>query len=701
MKLRDIIIRRIHVAFLVATLLVVAVIVQMVRLQTIDRKKWNEFQEGKAIREEVIPAGRGNILSRNHKMLSSSVPRYTVRVDFQTPRFNDTLFIACVDSMAIQLNQHFGGLSVAEYKARLNSGFNNKSRAFRPIHRTIDYFDLQFMKSMSFFREKKKYTGFYYETWEDRKKPFNELASRTIGRINKDNSRGLYGLEHAYENDLRGEDGVVVTQKINGRRVDRVIKPSVDGNDIVTTIDVALQDVAETALLQQLSKNAAGHGSVVLMEVKTGDILAIANLKRGSDGVYRESYNYAIGELSEPGSTFKLASFIAALEEGAVDLDEEIETGRGVIRYYGHALKDSHDGGYGLISAKRVFEVSSNVGTSLVINNYFKSRPEDFIKRLYAMGLNQPTGIEIKGEPTPYITHPTSSTWSGISLPWMSIGYEVKMTPLQILTFYNAIANNGKMVKPRFVSEIMYNGQTVRENKVEVLKSSICSKTTLKKAHELLEGVVENGTAKNLKGSNLKIAGKTGTAQIAKGSSGYKGESGTEYSASFCGYFPAEDPQYSCIVVVKAPTRSVFYGNLVAGPVFRNIADKVYSMRPDLAKTDSVESNYEYKVPVTLDGNNHDLHSVLSYVDHEDNLGHSEATWVKTYNKKDSIQVKPLSVHNKRVPNVQGMGAKDAVYLLEKAGLKVIIKGSGRVVKQSFEPGAIIRNNKKIVIQLS
>jgi len=362
---------------------------------------------------------------------------------------------------------------------------------------------------------------------------------------------------------------------------DKGIEPE-DGSDLITTINVNFQDVAEHALLDKVKSNNADHGCALLMEVQTGEILAIANLSRDEDGDYYEYYNYAIGESTEPGSTFKLASLIAALEDDKIKLSDSVDTENGKTKYYDAVMHDSHRGGYGIISVKKAFEVSSNVGVSKLIYRSYWKNPQEFIDRLYSMHLNEPTGIEISGEGHPEIKNVSDKSWSGVTLPWMSIGYEVKLTPLQILTFYNAIANNGKMVRPQFVKEIRRNGKVVRTIKRSIIDDAICSEKTVLAAKEMLEAVVARGTARNLLNSHYKIAGKTGTAQIANEKYGYKYNSTVSYQASFVGYFPADKPKYSCIVVINAPSKDVYYGNQVAGPVFKEIADKVYASSIDI-----------------------------------------------------------------------------------------------------------------------
>lgn len=481
-----------------------------------------------------------------------------------------------------------------------------------------------------------------------------------------------------------------------------VVEPR-DGNDIMTTIDVNFQDVAEFALLEQLKKHNAEHGTVILMEVESGDVKAIVNLHQTPSGNFNEDYfNYAIGEATEPGSTFKLASMLVALEDGVVDLNDTIDTGNGITYYHNVKMEDSHEGGFGKLSVKEVFAHSSNVGVSKIIQDNYGKDPKRFTERLYAMGLNKPLGLTIKGEGNPIIKYPGRiGEWSGITLPWMSIGYEVAMTPLQILTFYNGIANDGAVVKPRFVKSIYYHGTRVQTVDTEILNPSICSRQTLKKAKLMLEAVVEIGTATNLKNDNYKIAGKTGTAQVAQGTSGYRNKGRVQHQASFCGYFPADNPKYSCIVVINGPSRNVIYGNVVAGTVFKEISDKVYAQQIEMQReTDRSMDEVPYKVPVTKDGYREDLVTVFNELNVPASGLAGESDWVRTYNKGDYIELKDQTVRSRFVPNVSGMGARDALFLLENAGLKVVLTGRGRVKKQSLFPGSVINKGSTIYITL-
>jgi len=462
-----------------------------------------------------------------------------------------------------------------------------------------------------------------------------------------------------------------------------------------------MQDITENALLNQLKKQDALYGVAVLMEVQTGEVKAIANLKRTAPGVYSEMYNYAVGDATEPGSTFKLASIIAALEDNVVSLEDTVDTSGGQRKYYSSIMRDSHHGGYGKITIREAFEKSSNVGISSIIYDNYKNDPRRFVDRIYSMGLNEPLGLDIRGEGRPVFRYPGDTLWSGISLPWMSIGYEVQMTPMQILAFYNAVANNGEKVKPMFVKAILDNGRVVEEFDTEVLNPSICSRSTIEKVHELLKGVVEHGTAKNIRGSRYGIAGKTGTAQIAHGTSGYHSK-GKEYQGTFVGYFPADEPVYSCIVVVNSPSRGVYYGNLVAGTVFREIADKVYARSFDKEEVanDELEVETAGSMPYSKGGKKEELLTVFEDISIDVKNEDIDSEWLSTKAKEFEIQLRPKNIPAGRVPDVRGMGAKDAVCVLENAGLKVVVKGAGRVKTQSLRPGDRFRKGQQVILKL-
>ncbi|MDD4383846.1 MAG: penicillin-binding protein [Bacteroidales bacterium] len=681
-----------------------AIIGKILYIQFIEGNELRAKAKNITFRDITIEPNRGDICAIDGRLLATSVPYFEIRMDLKAAGLTDEIFFANVESLAIELSNFFRDKSKYTYKSELVNArkFSRMNRYYPIGPRQVNYLELKQIKEFPLFNLPPNKGGMIPVQVNRRIKPHTSLASRTIGVVNEGGV--ALGIEGAYDNILKGKAGVTTMQRTVGNLWVDVnsaiqVEPE-DGMDIITTLDVTLQDVAEKALREQLGKHEAEHGTAVLMEVSTGDIKAIANLKRNSDGTYTEAFNYAIGEGTEPGSTFKLASLIALLEDGYVTLEDTINTGKGSIQYYDKMITDSKEGGYGKISIKEMFEFSSNVGVTDLITKHYKGKEKNFIDRLYAMNLNQPLGIPIKGEATPYIKYPGDKLWSGITLPMMSIGYEVTLTPLQILTFYNAIANGGKMVRPKFVHSIRQHGSIEKVFRTEVINPSICSKRTLSKVREALEGVVENGTARNLRNTRFKIAGKTGTAQIARGTSGYRNEKGISHQASFVGYFPADKPKFSCIVVVNSPSRSIYYGNLVAGPIFKEIADKVYATNPDWFPIVNPKADL-LELPESKNGFKPELERVLSKLDIPYTDAAPSKIWANTKRTENEVKLESKTLIANLVPNVLGMSLKDAVYLLENSGLRVSVTGRGAVRNQSITPGTHARKGDRITLEMS
>lgn len=705
MKDKQVIFSRVYLIYGMVCLFAMIIIGQAVNLQVIQGEKWRNKEESLTRKFREIEAVRGNIYASDGSLLATSIPKYEVRFDAYTDALTDKYFNEHVDSLAFELSKLFPEKSQSEYLKSLKSARKKKAR-YHLIRRNVKFTDLKVLKEFPIFRRGKYKGGFITVQQNKRVRPFNVLAARTIG-YDREGSKPV-GLEGAYSKELSGVKGEMWMQKIaggvwmpideNGGR-----EPE-DGSDVYTTIDVNIQDVAYSALLSQLETHQADHGCVALMEVSTGDIKAIANLKRNRDGSYYESYNYVVGESTEPGSTFKLASLMAAFEDGFLGLDDIEDTENGVTKFYDHVMRDSHTGGYGKISIKESFVKSSNVAISKAINRVYAANPQGFVDRLYKMGLNKKLGIEIAGEGSPLIKSTDDEYWSGVSLPLMSIGYEVQMTPLQILTFYNAVANDGKMVKPRFVTEIRQSGKLVKEFGIEVINNSICSKKTIKMAKEMLEGVVEEGTARNLKNSRYKVAGKTGTAQIANSKDGYKGkgyEGKVSHQGSFVGYFPADNPKYTCIVVVNAPSKNVYYGNLVAGPIFKEVADKVYASSIQIHDELDVKDHLaQSRIPYAKDGSFDDLAKIYTELNIKTSSESESPEWVKVATGRDVVKIHKKKVAPIYVADVVGMSIKDALYILENQGLRVSFSGNGVVKKQSISPDQKIIKGNKIILEL-
>ncbi len=698
------IVKRLSVVYFATLLFGLLIIARIIYIQIVEHDKWihaNELTQ----KEMLIEPDRGDICAADGRILATSVPYYEVRMDMRCPEVSNHMFNQKIDSLSLCLSRLFGDKPASEYKRQMVSARKKGDRYFL-VHRKVDYIQLKKLKTFPIFRLGQFKGGVIYKQENRRLMPFVNLATRTIGYEGKGGVK--VGIEGSYDKELSGEKGVCLVQRIAGGywmpiSDENEVEP-VDGHDVITTIDINYQDVAHSALLKQLQKHGAKYGTAILMEVETGDIKAIVNLKEDENGIYTESYNYAIGERTEPGSTFKLASLMAGFEDGYFDLTDEVQTGNGKMKVYDIEVRDTKEEGHGKISVQEVFEVSSNVGVVKLITKYYKDNPERFINRLKQMSLTEPLDLDIKGERPPYIKTTKDKLWSGVSLAQMAYGYEVEQTPLDILTFYNAVANNGKMMKPRFVKAIADHGQVIKEYDTEVINPSICSRSTIKKAHKMLEGVVEKGTAMNLKNPVYKIAGKTGTAQLANKKYGYKSKQGVMYQASFCGYFPADEPKYSCIVVVNAPSSSVYYGNLVAGPVFKEIADKVYSTNFDLHKDneeDEATTDEKSLIPISKNGFYSEIAYVMNQLDIPVKKKNIKSEWVTTSKKDNAVELNNRMIPKNQVPNVLGMGAKDAVFILENLGLNVTMVGKGAVSQQSITPGSFFNTGDHIVIRLS
>jgi cell division protein FtsI (penicillin-binding protein 3) len=691
MAIRDEIVWRSGIVYFAIALLAVAILVRILILQVVQHGKWSAMSEKYVYKTAELPADRGDILAFDGRLLASSVPYYTIYMDTRSTGMSAQTWSTGINGLSAGLAKLLGDRSAAGWKAVITDAKRRGDRYFL-IQRKVDYETLKKLKELPIFREGQYKGGMVAQAENRRILPNNELAARTIGYLNLGSEGTEVGIEGSYDKDLGGKNGVVVKQRLTGGDWitidDASSVNSRDGNDVVTTIDIDLQDVASTALMNQLKKHNAHHGCAVVMEVETGDIRAIVNLEQGNDGSYHESYNYAIAESTEPGSTFKLPSLLAAIEDGVIDTGDVVDTGNGSVRFYNKVIKDTKEEGYGKLTVKQVFEKSSNVGTSKLIYEHYKNNPKDFVNRLYAMKLNERLDIQIKGEGAPLIRYPGDKLWSGLSLPMMSHGYEVQLTPLQILTFYNAVANDGRMMKPRFVTSVIRNGNVIKRFEPHVIINSIASRSTIRKVKKMMEGVVEHGTATNLRNTNYKIAGKTGTAQIASGKSGYRSGARISYQASFVGYFPAENPLYSCIVVVNAPSNGVYYGNLVAGSVFKEISDKIYATNffRDYKNWDK-DNKKPVLAPEAGNGYRADINAVLKELDVRYKKT-ANNVWVATRESGDTIRLVGLKTSKGLVPDVRGMSLRDAVFLLENSGYRVKYNGKGKVRRQSPEHGA-------------
>lgn len=684
------------------------VIARVVKIQIGEGEFWKARADELTLHYANIEAMRGNIFDVNGQLLATSIPYYDIMIDINSEPITDDVFEKNIDSLSFCLSNLFPDKTKSEYKRMLIHARVTGDRYFL-LRKNVSYKELNELKKFPLFRKGRFRGGLIYIQKGKRTLPFKFLAARTIG-YNTGNSQPV-GLEGAYNQQLTGIGGKRLVRRIAGGvevpvNDENEVEPQ-DGCDIVSTIDINIQDVAENALYEQLKKNRAAWGTVILMEVKTGEVRAIANLTRIDSIRYGEKYNYAIGESTEPGSTFKLASLMAAMEDGYIDLNDTVETGNGIYKYFNQEMKDAHTGGYGKLTVKEAFEKSSNIGVSKIIYKYYSKNPQKFIDRLFAMGVNLAPELDIPGSIPPKIKTTKSKYWSRVSLPWMSIGYELSLTPIQILTFYNAVANNGVMVKPHFVREIRKQGKTVKIIEPEIIHPRVASESTIKKAKEMMEGVVQNGTARNLKNTDYKIAGKTGTAQIAKGGSGYgKENKSITYQASFIGYFPADNPKYSCIVVVNAPSEGVYYGNQVAGPIFREISDKVYSSCLEIHSEVNKTKATNLQAPPIISGLRKDIETICHELNIPVNTNFSSTEYVTIVPAKDSsLMMTDNKINrlltNKIMPDVVGMGLKDVLYLLENAGLRIKVTGKGTISKQSINAGAKFSEGTELILELS
>jgi len=685
----------------------VVIIARIITIQYVQGSKWKATAANMTTGYVTIEAMRGNIYAADGNLLATSLPYYDVAMDVNTDYLTDELFNSKIDSLSRCFAQLFKDKSADEYYRLLKSARSADSR-YVLLHKAASYEQLQKVKHFPLLRLGRNKGGMIVEQNYKRELPFRDLAERTIG-YTRDNIS--VGLEGAFDEYLRGDSGRILMEKLAGGvrvpiNTDDDVQPQ-NGEDVVSTININYQDVAETSLREQLIKHHADHGCVVLMEVKTGRVLAAANLARkDSAEKYEESYNYALGEAAEPGSTFKLSSLIVAMEDGYVNNSDTINLENGTHQYADRVMHDAEHDVSGWVTVQRAFEMSSNVGISKVIYKYYANQPKKFVDGLCRLGLNEPLHLSIPGEGTPRMPDPSDKKggWSAVSLPWLSIGYGVNVTPLQTLTIYNSVANNGIMVKPRFVDALMKNGKVVQTFSTQVINPKICSASTLVKLRKLLEGVVLRGTAKNLNNTVYSIAGKTGTAQISTHGI-YKVDGKINYQASFVGYFPANNPEYSCIVIMNSPSSDGYYGNITAGPIFREIADKVYasSIKIDPSVSSTASAN-KHNAPAVKCGDFKDINNALNRMGIAFH-GSGSTGMVDASIQDSTVHIASASYQKMLkqgiMPDLHGMNAEDAVYLLENNHLKVTVKGMGSVAEQSLPAGTKFNKGQKVLLQLS
>ncbi len=691
-------------AFLFAVFLTIGlvVVVRILYLQFIVGFSLRAQEEQLTSKRDTVMGERGAILANDGRYLAYSMPYYRIKMDVSAKGLKSELLTKNIDSLSLCLSRFFKDRSAAGYKNYILSAYRSGRGNIFIGNRRVNYVEYKYIKQFPLYNlNNSNRSGFLADETIERVYPYGMMGLRTIGKVSGRFSQGITGIELSFNKALGGKAGIVENRRIGRTKVPFYIKEPKKGSDIITSLDIELQDCAHNALYNKLVKTNAYAGCAVLMETKTGFVKAISNLSKQSDGSYAEDLNYAIGVPTEPGSTFKLMSFIIGLEDGKMDLNATVNTGNGKAHFYDADISDSHEGGYGTITYREVFEKSSNIGTARFFLDNYKGKEQRFLDYLEDMHLMSPLGLDIIGERKPYFpSMDDKRMWSGISVPWMAVGYGQQISPMQTLAFYNAIANDGIMVKPRFIKGYRRDKSLdMLRKRPYVLNSSVCSRATLKTVRGLLEGVVERGTATNLQSKDYKIAGKTGTAQIAQNANGYHNKSGQrEYQASFCGYFPADDPQYSCIVVIYGPQGFNYYGNTVAGPVFKEISDKVYY---NYIKIKEKYKPTEKSNPTAMSGYGDDVFYALDEHDVEYDNNSSGSDYVRLKNSNEESVVEPQKIVSGLVPNVVGMGAVDAVYLLEKEGIRVRMMGVGKVRSQSVTPGTRIVRGREIVLKLS
>ncbi|MCX6226788.1 MAG: penicillin-binding protein [Bacteroidia bacterium] len=690
MEIKKSILSRLGVIYIITFIVALAILGQVLRIQMVSGDMLRAEAESVSQTHRTIPSSRGNILARDESALASSLPRYDVAMDPNSSGMDQTLFDKYLPDLAAGLSGMYPEKSAAQYIQIIRKA-RSERKQFVLLHKDASFDEARMVQTLPLFKLGQYKGGLILSPVSKRENPYKLLARRTIGYVRE--GEPVVGIEGSFDYFLKGTDGRRLEERIGGGtwmpyNTENEIEP-VDGLDVVTTLDVNYQDVAETALHECLVAYKAEYGCAVLMEVSSGEILAMANLGLAKDSNYYEIKNYAINECLEPGSTFKVPAIMAALEDGFVKPSDTIQTFNGKFTLHNQPITDSHTGGFGLITVQQVVEKSSNIGMARIIDNYYGSNPEHFLERLYGMGINKPLNLEIDGGQDSRIRTPGSQYWSAATIAWMAFGYEIAMTPLQILTFYNAIANNGTMVKPRLVRCLKSHSQTVKPYKTEVLKSSICSQETLAIVKRMLEGVVNDGTATNLKNDLYQIAGKTGTAVISQGAKGYKNDTGKkDYRASFVGYFPADNPKYSCIVVVSKPTGGTYYGAIVSGSVFKAISDKVYATKLELQKNLTVPKDTSLeRIPMVSPGDWSDTRELLKNLKIPVSGGNPADTWAQVVRDGDRLHAEPVSTNDSLLPSFIGMGLKDVIPVLENMGYKVKIKGSGRIISQTPAAG--------------
>lgn len=705
MALRKSIVNRFTIVYLVIVVAFVAAGLRMLCIVTIERDDWMAQVKSLQKKDKVLVPERGNLYDADGQLITATIPYYRLLMDTRVGFYKTEKGRKCyqdnIDSLSICLSRKFGDKSAREYRAMIDNAFANGNGRLLLYPKRVSYIDLMEIKQFPLFRLGRNKSGFFVEERFNRENLFGSLANRTLGDVYANDGRGQYGLELRYDSLLAGEKGRARGHLVGkGNWVFVEEKASKRGGDIYTTIDIEMQDICETVLREKLEVIKAKNACLVLMEVKTGEIKSMVNLQRASDGSYFEGWNMAVADLSEPGSTFKTMSLMVALDHNVCDTADTVNLNHGVWMFHNARMTDHNwrKGGYDTLSVAGILAQSSNVGVSRIIDEHYKKDPMKFIDAVKATGFAEKIDIGVPGTAVPRIATPKSKTWSRVALPWMSIGYVVQVPPIYTLNFYNAIANGGKMMRPYLVKEIRRDGYVKESNSPQVVKSSICKASTLKKVQGMLEGVVEYGTAKSISSDLFPIAGKTGTAQLGYGKGGV-----TKHQVSFCGYFPADKPMYSCIVVVKEPQMSPAAA-FMCGEVFKKVAERIYSQEVEIDIADlerwKGDSIRPYNLPIVKAGARKEVEDAMKELNVKYEKDASDWISMSKSTEYAELIANPCPVLNNLVPNVVGMGAADAVYLLESCGMHVQLYGKGRVVRQSIMNGQNIVKGSTITLTL-
>ena len=701
---------------IIMTIFAITVVGKALYIMTAKHDYWMKVAERQKKDSVTVKPNRGNILSCTGQLMASSLPEFKVFMDFKALKDaeNDSLWDAKQDSICLCLHQIFPNLSEADFKKHLTEGRAKMSRHWPVYPKRVDYNTFTEIKDIPVFRLKPYQSGFHWEEYNARTRTYGSLAGRTIGAMYGAKDTARFGLELSYDSILRGTNGIVHRRKVRNKFLDITDTPPIDGADIVTTIDVSIQDLAERSLIDELKEINANVGVAIVMDVPTGDIKAIVNMEKCFDGEYREIHNHAVSDLLEPGSVFKPASILVALDDGVVDTTYHVETAGGVWPMYGREMKDHNwrKGGYGMLTLAQTLWYSSNIGVSRIIDDHYRNNPEKFVKGIYRTGLHDDLKIPLVGATPARIRMPHRNkngqydNWAKTSLPWMSIGYETQIPPISTLTFYNTIANNGKMMRPRFVSKVVKNGETIMEFPPEVMREQIAKPQSIKKMQTILEQVVSLGLGKKAGSPNFKVAGKTGTAQVSKGAGGYK--SGiTNYLVSFAGYFPADNPRYSCIVCIQKSGLPASGGSM-SGKVFHDIAEGIMAQSLKLDVKDAKDSASIF-VPDVKNGNVLAADYVLTHLGIKTNTNWS-GSYVNgnpIWGKAERIGSRSIKLIKEKqygkgtVPDITGMGARDAIFCMESRGIRTRIHGRGKVIKQSLMPGTPVKKGSICIIELN